>query len=87
MRDLPVKLRLAFVIILYPLSMATVTAAPITFNTALPVAKGEFVNREQLVLTGAGKDSSGAGREVEGAALISVLENDYVARTGFRWNF
>ena len=50
-----------------------VDAAPITFNTALPVGKGEFVNREQLVLTRAAMDPSGAGREVEGTALVSVL--------------
>ncbi|MFB3079417.1 MAG: transporter [Lysobacterales bacterium] len=73
MRDLPVKLRVAFIVILCPLTIAKATAAPITFNTALPVGKGEFVNREQLVLTRAGKDSSGAGREVEGTALVSVL--------------
>ncbi len=73
MRDLPVKLWVALIVILYPLSMAMATAAPITFNTALPVGKSEFVNREQLVLTRAGKDPSGAGREVEGTALVSVL--------------
>ena len=66
MKDLPVKLRATLIIILYSLPVATVNAAPITFNTALPVGKGEFVNREQLVLTRAGKDPSGAGRGVEG---------------------
>ncbi len=64
MRDLPVKLRVAFIVILCPLTMAKATAAPITFNTALPVSEGEFVNREQLVLTSTGMVSSGAGREV-----------------------
>ncbi len=73
MRYLLVKSRVALIIILYSLSLATATAAPITFNTALPVGKGEFVNREQLVLTRAGKDPSGAGREVEATALVSVL--------------
>ena len=73
MSYLLVKSRVALIIILYSLSLATATAAPITFNTALPVGKGEFVNREQLVLTRAGKDPSGAGREVEATALVSVL--------------
>jgi len=48
-------------------------AAPITFNTALPVSKGEFVNREQLVLTRSGRDPSGADRKARGNALVSVL--------------
>jgi len=73
MRFSPVKLPIAFVIILIPLSVASVAAAPITFNTALPVGKGEFVNREQLVLTRSGRDPSGANRKVKGNALISVL--------------
>lgn len=70
---MPVKLQMALLIILYPLSVATVAAAPITFNTALPVGKGEFVNREQLVLTRSGKDPSGADRKVKVNALVSVL--------------
>jgi hypothetical protein len=39
----------------------------------LPVGKGEFVNREQLVLTRSGKDPSGAERKIKGNALVSVL--------------
>jgi len=73
MRYLPAKLRVALFIILYSLFTATATAAPITFNSALPVAKGEFVNREQLVLTRSGKDPSGAERKIKGTALVSVL--------------
>jgi hypothetical protein len=73
MRKLPFKLRMVLLIILYPLSVATAAAAPITFNTALPVGKGEFVNREQLVLTRSGRDPSGADRKVRGNALVSVL--------------
>lgn len=38
-------------------SAGTALAAPITFNTALPVGKGEFVNRELLVLTRSGDDN------------------------------
>jgi len=73
MRYSPVRLRIALVIILCSLFMATATAAPITFNTALPVGKGEFVNREQLVLTRSGKDPSGAERKIKRNALVSVL--------------
>ncbi len=47
--------------------------APITFNTALPVAKGEFVFREQLVLGRAGGDPSGADRDRTAWSAISVL--------------
>ncbi len=36
-------------------------SAPITSNTALPVAEGEFVFREQFVLDRSGNDPSGAG--------------------------
>lgn len=73
MRYLPARLRAALIAILCPLFTTTATAAPITFNSALPVAKGEFVNREQLVLTRSGKDTSGAERKIKGTALVSVL--------------
>lgn len=51
---------------------ATVQAAPNTFNTALPVAKGQYLWREQLVL----QERSGDGpmdRDVSVQALVSVL--------------
>ena len=54
-------------------SARTTVAAPITLNTALPVGKGEFVNRELLVLTRSGDDPSGAERDVDVNALVSVL--------------
>ena len=44
-------------------------AAPLNFNTALPVAKGEFVLRQQFIFARA----SGAGREREERAAISVI--------------
>ena len=44
-----------------------------TFNTALPVAEGEFINRELLVLTRSGDDPSGLGRDMEVNTLVSVL--------------
>ena len=47
--------------------------APITFNTALPVAKGEFVFREQFVVGQSGNDPSGADRDRTVLAAISVL--------------
>ena len=52
---------------------ADVWGAPITFNTALPVAKGEFVFREQFVVSQSGEDPSGADRDRTALAAISVL--------------
>ena len=48
-------------------------AAPVTFNTALPVAEGEFINRELLVLARPGDDPGGLGRNMEVNTLVSVL--------------
>ncbi len=48
-------------------------AAPQTFNTALPVAKGEFIFREQFLYKKASGDPSPADREVEVLGAISVL--------------
>ncbi len=45
------------------------SAAPITFNSALPVAKGEFINRELLILI----RSDDATRDLNVNALASVL--------------
>ncbi|MEW8474683.1 MAG: transporter [Candidatus Thiodiazotropha endolucinida] len=50
-----------------------VIGAPITFNTALPVAKGEFVAREQLVVNQSGDDPSGANRDRTEAAAVTAL--------------
>ena len=49
-------------------SAGTVWSAPITFNTALPVAEGEFVVREQFVLEQSDDDPSSAdpGRVLPG---------------------
>ena len=38
-------------------------AAPITFNTALPVAKDEFLLRQQFIVVQSGKDPSAARRD------------------------
>ena len=50
-----------------------VNGAPITFNTALPVAKGEFVAREQWVVSQSGDDPSGAGRDRTEASVVTAL--------------
>ncbi|MFQ5660154.1 MAG: transporter [Gammaproteobacteria bacterium] len=51
----------------------TVLAAPQTFNTALPVAEGEFVLREQFLYRKATDDPNAADRELSVPGLISVL--------------
>ncbi|WP_339673827.1 transporter [Dasania marina] len=50
-----------------------VNAAPITFNTALPVAKGAFINREQLIVRRFDDDTSIADRKLDANGLVSVL--------------
>jgi hypothetical protein len=53
--------------------VADVSAAPITFNTALPVAEGEFVFRGQAVVDRSGDDPSGADRDRTAWSVVSVL--------------
>lgn len=53
--------------------VSTTTAAPQTFNTALPVAEGEFVFREQFVYRKATDDPSPADRELQVLGGVSVL--------------
>lgn len=48
-------------------------AAPQTFNTALPVGKGDFVFRGQFVYIKAGDDPSPADRDLEVLGGLSVL--------------
>jgi len=48
-------------------------SAPITFNTALPVAQSEFVAREQLIVNQSGKDPGGLRRDRTAWAAVSVL--------------
>ncbi len=55
------------------LAFAQATAAPITFNTALPVGEGRFIVREQLVVSRSGNDALGLGRESDSQSLVSVL--------------
>ncbi len=47
--------------------------APITFNTALPVAKDEFLVREQLIINKSGDDPGNLNRGRTGKAAVSVL--------------
>ena len=54
-------------------SASAAAAAPQTFNTALPIARGEFVFREQFLYKRASDDPSPANREVEVLGAISVL--------------
>lgn len=53
--------------------VSTATAAPQTFNTALPVAEGEFVFHEQFVYRKATDDPSPADRELQVLGGVSVL--------------
>lgn len=50
-----------------------VSAAPVTFNNALPVAEEEFIWRELFFYRRATDDPSPADRELDVAGLISVL--------------
>jgi hypothetical protein len=53
--------------------MGSATAAPQTFNTALPVAKGDFVFRGQFLDIKSSGDPTPANRSVEALGGISVL--------------
>jgi hypothetical protein len=48
-------------------------SAPITFNTALPVAQGEFLFRQQLRWLRSSDDSTALDRKARATAAISVL--------------
>ncbi len=68
------RLASAFLGCLFATGWVSLTlAAPQTFNTALPVAQGEFVFREQFVLDQSGDDPSAADRDRRAWALVSVL--------------
>ncbi len=54
-------------------TVPTATAAPETFNTALPVAAGEFLFREQFLYRRATADPSPADRVLDVRGGISVL--------------
>ncbi len=48
-------------------------AAPISFNTALPVAKDAYINREQLVIKRFNKGSTALKRNLEVTGVVSVI--------------
>ena len=48
-------------------------SAPITFNTALPVAKNEFIFRQQFVVNQSGHDPSHSDRDRTAWSAVSVL--------------
>ena len=48
-------------------------AGPITVNSAITLSAEEFVFREQIVIDSASGDPSGAGRERDSVAAVSVL--------------
>lgn len=68
-----IGLQRAFTALAASFAFAQSTAAPITFNTALPVGQGSFISREQIVASRSGDDPSGAGRESDADSLISVI--------------
>jgi len=55
------------------LASASVSAGPITFNSALPVAKGALINREILLIHRFKGDVTSANRDLEVNGLASVL--------------
>ncbi len=65
--------RLGLAIAMAAMETALAKAAPITTNTALPVGKGEFVAREQVVVNRSGDDPSGKARKHRVAVSASAL--------------
>lgn len=73
MRHLPIP-ALALVLLAAAISgLREAHAAPETFNTALPVGRGDFVFREQFLYIKASDDPSPADRNLEVLGSISVL--------------
>jgi len=48
-------------------------SAPITFNTALPVAKGEYLARQQFIINQSGDDPSTFNRDRSAKTAVTVL--------------
>lgn len=53
--------------------LGAATAAPLTFNTALPISKDEWILREQFVYMKSTDDPSSMNRRMEVSGLMSVL--------------
>ncbi len=60
-------------VLLWLAASAATQSAPITFNTALPVAKSEFVFRQQFIVNQSGHDPGTAGRDRTAWSAMSVL--------------
>jgi len=65
--------RLALIFLVSITFARVAQAAPISFNTALPVAKGEFVFREQFIVNQSGDDPSTTNRDRTSWSATSVL--------------
>jgi len=52
---------------------SSIQSAPITFNTALPVAEAEYIFREQLVISQSGNDPSGVNRNRTEVTAITAM--------------
>jgi len=63
----------AVIVSVMPFVLIVANAAAITFNTALPVAKDAFVNREQFIIRRFKNDKSPMARDLNVNGLISVL--------------
>lgn len=59
--------------LLWLVAGSTAVSAPITFNTALPAAKSEFVFREQFIINQSGHDPGTADRDRTAWSAVSVL--------------
>ncbi|VAV98882.1 hypothetical protein MNBD_ALPHA07-259 [hydrothermal vent metagenome] len=67
------KMRLGLIILGLLTSTSAAFAGPQTFNSALPVAKGQFIFREQLFYKKSSDDPSPQNRNLEVTGGISVL--------------
>ncbi len=69
----PCKYFTVVLLILNTSLIVKIQAAPITFNTALPVAKNAFVNREQFFFKRFKSDTGPAKRNLKVSGLVSVM--------------
>ena len=67
------KLTVTVCVMVVMVFMSAVEAAPITFNTALPVAKDEYLFREQFVLNQSGKDPGNLNRDRTAITAVTTL--------------
>ena len=65
--------RIGTILSFIPLLFSLIIAAPISFNTALPVHEGGLLYRQQIVWTQKHKDPSAMDREMDVVAFPSVL--------------